>query len=156
MNEEAFFGVMRAAGMLLSIVVTQQVEKRLDSSHSPSIARGMSWLTGSLALAIFLFALAPALAVAVVAIWLVSITRNVLGPLYIAWVNQRLDSDTRATIISMSGQVDAIGQIASGPLAGVVSLWSVQAAIAFAGFLLTPALPLILRANWLQKPTEDE
>ncbi len=80
---------------------------------------------------------------------LVSITRNVLGPLYIAWVNQRLDSDTRATILSMSGQVDAIGQIASGPLAGVVSLWSVQAAIAFAGFLLTPALPLIRRANRL-------
>jgi DHA3 family tetracycline resistance protein-like MFS transporter len=149
MNEVAFFGVMRAVGMLLSILVTQQVEKRLDSSHAPSIARGMFWLTGSLALAIFLFALAPTLAVAVAAVWLVSVTRNVLGPLYIAWVNQRLDSDTRATIISMSGQVDAIGQIASGPLVGVVSLWSVQAAIAFAGFLLTPALPLIRRANRL-------
>ena len=74
---------------------------------------------------------------------------SLTGPLYIAWVNQRLDSDTRATIISMSGQVDAIGQIASGPLAGVVSLWSVQAAIAFASFLLTPALPLIRRANRL-------
>ena len=47
----------------------------------------------------------------------------------------------RATVISMSGQVDAIGQIASGPLAGVVSLWSIQAAIAFASFLITPALP---------------
>ncbi len=59
MNEVAFFGIMRAVGMLLSIVVTQQVEKRLHSSHAPSIARGMSWLTGSLALAIFIFAFAP-------------------------------------------------------------------------------------------------
>jgi DHA3 family tetracycline resistance protein-like MFS transporter len=161
MNEVAFFGIMRAVGMLLSIVVTQQVEKRLDSSHAPSIARGMSWLTGLLALAIFTFAFAPTLGnvssvgvapmlgVAVAAVLLVSITRNILGPLYIAWVNQRLDSDTRATILSMSGQVDAIGQIASGPLAGVVSLWSVQAAIAFASLLLTPALPLIRRANRL-------
>lgn len=154
MNEVAFFGVMRAVGMLLSIVATQQVEKRLDSSHAPSIARGMSWLTGSLALAIFTFAFAPALAVAVAAVLLVSVTRNVLGPLYIAWVNQRLDSDTRATIISMSGQVDAIGQIASGPLAGIVSLWSVQAAIAFASFLLAPALPLIRRANRLHGTDE--
>ncbi len=99
---------------------------------------------------IFTFALAPVLAVAA-AILLVSITRNVLGPLYNAWVNQRLDSDTRATVISMSGQVDAIGQIASGPLAGLVSLWSVQAAIAFASFLLTPALPLIKKANRLHE-----
>jgi len=39
---------------------------------------------------------------------------------------------------TIAGQVDAIGQIASGPLAGIVSLWSVRAAIAFASFLLTP------------------
>jgi MFS transporter, DHA3 family, tetracycline resistance protein len=149
LNDIAFLGLLRAGGLILSILVTQQVGKRLDAGHAPSIAKGMFWLTGALALAIFMFALAPVLAVAVAAILLVSITRNVLGPLYSAWVNQRLDSDTRATVISMSGQVDAIGQIASGPLAGVVSLWSIQAAIAFASFLLTPALPLIGRANRL-------
>jgi DHA3 family tetracycline resistance protein-like MFS transporter len=72
-----------------------------------------------------------------------------MGPLYNAWVNQRLDSDTRATVISMSGQVDAIGQVASGPVAALVSLASVRAAISLAGLLLTPALPLIARANRL-------
>ena len=155
LNQVAFFGFLRASGMLLSILVTRQVEKRLDASHAPSIAKGMFWLTGLLALAIFTFALAPslgiasALAVAVAAVWLVNITRNVIGPLYEAWVNQRLDSDSRATVISMSGQVDAIGQIASGPLAGLVSLWSLQAAITFASLLITPALPLIGRANRL-------
>lgn len=149
MNEVAFFGILRASGMLLSILVTRQVEKRLDASHAPSIAKGMFWLTGLLALGIFCFAFSPMLAVSIAAIWLVSVTRSVFAPLYDAWVNQRLDSDTRATVISMSGQVDAIGQIASGPLAGVVSLWSVQAAIAFTSFLITPALPLIGRANRL-------
>lgn len=149
LNDVAFFGFLRAGGMLLSILVTRQVEKRLDASHAPSIARGMLWLTGLLALAIFTFAFSPTLAVSIAALWLVSVTRNVLGPLYEAWVNQRLDSDTRATVISMSGQVDAIGQIASGPLAGVVSLWSIQAALTFASLLLTPALPLITRANRL-------
>lgn len=155
MNDVAFLGVLRAVGMLLSMGLTHYVEKRLDASHAPSIAKGMFWLTGLLALGIFSFAMAPSmgvapvLAVAVAAVWLVSVTRNVLGPLYNAWVNQRLDSDTRATVISMSGQVDAVGQIASGPLAGMVSLWSVQAAIAFASLLITPALPLIRRANRL-------
>ncbi len=149
MNEVAFFGLLRAGGMLLAIAATRQVEKRLDASHAPAIAKGLLWLTGLLAAAILIFAFSPALLVSVAAVWVVSVTRNVIGPLYDAWINQRLDSETRATVLSMSGQVDAIGQIASGPLAGVVSLWSVQAAIAFAGLLITPALPLIRRANRL-------
>jgi hypothetical protein len=49
----------------------------------------------------------------------------------------------------MSGQVDAIGQITSGPVAALISLSSVRAAITVASLLLTPALPLIARANRL-------
>jgi len=149
LNEAAFFGLLRAGGMVLAIVVTRLFEKRLDSSNPAAVARAMMGLTGLLALGIIVFALSPLLVISIAAVWLVSITRNVMGPLYDAWVNQRLDSDTRATVISMSGQVDAIGQIASGPLAGMVSLWSVQTAIIFAGSLLAPALPLIGRANRL-------
>jgi DHA3 family tetracycline resistance protein-like MFS transporter len=149
MNEVAFFGLLRAGGMVFSILVTRQVERRLDSNHAPSIARAMVWITVLLSAAIFAFAFSPMLAVSILAVILVSITRNVMGPLYNAWVNQRLDSDTRATVISMSGQVDAIGQIASGPVAALISLSSVRAAITMASLLLTPALPLIARANRL-------
>jgi DHA3 family tetracycline resistance protein-like MFS transporter len=149
MNEVAFFGFLRAGGMLLSILVTRQVEKRLDATHAPSIARAMLWITVLLSAAIFTFAFSPALSVSILAVTVVSITRNVMGPLYDAWVNQRLDSDTRATVISMSGQVDAIGQVASGPVAAVISLASVRAAISMASLLLMPALPLIARANRL-------
>jgi DHA3 family tetracycline resistance protein-like MFS transporter len=134
---------------LLSILVTRQVEKRLDANHAPSIARAMVWITVLLSAAIFTFAFSPALAISILAVTIVSITRNVMGPLYNAWVNQRLDSDTRATVISMSGQVDAIGQVVSGPVAALISLVSVRAAITMASLLLMPALPLIARANRL-------
>jgi DHA3 family tetracycline resistance protein-like MFS transporter len=149
MNEVAFFGLLRAGGMVLSILVTRQVAKRLDANHAPSIARAMVWITILLSGAIFTFAFSPALGVSILAVMLVSITRNVMEPLYTAWINQRLDSETRATVISMSGQVDAIGQIASGPVAALISLSSVRAAITMASLLLTPALPLIARANRL-------
>jgi MFS transporter, DHA3 family, tetracycline resistance protein len=149
MNEVAFFGFLRAGGMLLSILATRQVEKRLDANHAPSIARAMLWITVLLSAAIFTFAFSPALAVSICAVIMISITRNVMEPLYNAWVNQRLDSDTRATVISMSGQVDAIGQVASGPVAALISLASVRAAITMASLLLLPALPLIARANRL-------
>jgi MFS transporter, DHA3 family, tetracycline resistance protein len=149
MNEVAFFGLLRAGGMLLSILVTRQVEKRLDANHAPSIARAMLWITVLLSAAIFTFAFSPLLALSIAAVMMVSITRNVMGPLYNAWVNQRLDSDTRATVISMSGQVDAIGQVASGPIAALISVFSIRAAITVASLLLAPALPLIMRANRL-------
>jgi len=149
MNEVAFFGLLRAGGMVLSIFAARMVEKRLDTSHAPSVARYMLGITVLLSGAILTFAFSPALIVSILAVWLVSITRNVMEPLYNAWVNQRLDSDTRATVISMSGQVDAIGQVASGPIAGLISLWSIRAAITGASLLLLPALPLITRANRL-------
>jgi len=149
MNEVAFFGLLRAGGMVLSILATRIVEKRLDAAHAPSVARYMLGITVLLSAAILMFALSPALVVSIIAVWLVSITRNAMEPLYNAWVNQRLDSDTRATVISMSGQVDAIGQVASGPIAGLISLWSIRAAITGASLLLIPALPLITRANRL-------
>jgi DHA3 family tetracycline resistance protein-like MFS transporter len=154
MNEVAFFGLLRAGGMVLSIFAARMVEKRLDTNHAPSVARYMLGITTLLSAAILTFAFSPALIVSILAVWLVSITRNAMEPLYNAWVNQRLDSDTRATVISMSGQVDAIGQVASGPIAGVISLWSIRAAITGASLLLIPALPLIARANRLH--AEDD
>ena len=70
-----------------------------------------------------------------------------------AWVNQRIDPDVRATVLSMTGQVDAVGQIAGGPLLGLVaSLLSVQTAISLSGLLLIPALPLIHRADRKEPP----
>jgi len=149
MNEVAFFGLLRAGGMLLSILATRQVEKRLDANHAPSIARAMLWITVLLSGAILTFAFSPALAISILAVTAVSILRNIMGPLYSAWVNQRLDPDARATVLSMSSQVDAIGQVLSGPVAAVISLASVQAAITMASLLLLPAIPLINRANRL-------
>jgi DHA3 family tetracycline resistance protein-like MFS transporter len=82
--------------------------------------------------------------------------RNLVGPLTDVWVNQRLDSDVRATVLSMTGQVDAVGQIAGGPLIGLVaSLFSVPAAIAISGLLLTPALPLIRAADRKAPPVGE-
>jgi DHA3 family tetracycline resistance protein-like MFS transporter len=155
MNEVAFFGFLRAGGMLLSILATRQVEKRLDANHAPSIARAMLWITILLSGAIFAFAFSPALAISILAVTAVSILRNIMGPLYNAWVNQRLDPNARATVLSMSSQVDAIGQVMSGPVAALISLASVRAAITIASLLLLPAIPLINRANRLHVEDRD-
>ena len=147
-NEIAFFSLLGALSVLLSIAATTLVEKRLDTSQPSLIGRLMAVITLGIAASILVFAWSPFLGLTIAAYLLVSALRNLVDPLMNAWVNQRLDADVRATVLSMVGQVDAAGQIAGGPFIGLVAnLASVQAAIAISGLLLTPALPLIRAAN---------
>jgi len=147
-TQVGFFGLMRAGGMILSILATRFVEKRLDTSSPLAIGRAMLGITVGLSIGIISFAISPIFGLTLVLYGLISMLRNVAGPLYNAWVNQKLDSNTRATVISMSSQVDAIGQISGGPsVAAIAALSSVVAAITTSGLLLTPALFLVSRAN---------
>jgi MFS transporter, DHA3 family, tetracycline resistance protein len=144
----AFFGLLRAASALLSIAATSLVEKRLDTSRPALIGRLMFGITIGITAFIVLFAVSPWLGLTLGVYLLISTLRNLVGPLTNAWVNQRLDSDVRATVLSMTGQVDAFGQIAGGPLIGLVAnLVSVPTAMTVSGLLLTPALPLIRAAD---------
>ncbi len=138
-----WLGLMRAVGLLLSIGGTELAQRRVNTENSKRLAQALLWITVLLVAGVFSFALAGTLLLAVLAYWLVYVTRNVIGPLYTAWVNQRLDSQVRATVISMSSQVDAIGQIAGGPAVGLIgNLVSVRAALLTSGAILTPVLAL--------------
>jgi MFS transporter, DHA3 family, tetracycline resistance protein len=151
-SEVAFFGLLRGSGIIISMAGTFFVEKKLDSAHIPSITKGLIVFSALLSASILLFALSPYLFLSVIAVWMVSLARNLIGPLYSAWVNQNLDTETRATVISMSGQVDAVGQIISGPFAALIAFWSVQAAICMASILLWPTFPLIRKARNATQP----
>ena len=101
------------------------------------------------------FAQARSLVLAAGMIWLIDVFRSLNSPLYTTWVNQRLDPQVGATVLSMSSQVDAIGQITSGPALGVIgSKISVRVAITASGLLLAPILGLFIRA--LRLPTKPE
>jgi len=147
-NEVAFFGMLKAAGMLLSIAATNIVEKHLDTSQPKAIGRAMIMVTALISAGLIGYAISPLLGLALGIYLLIDTMRTVAGPLYTAWVNQKLDSSTRATVLSMSSQVDAIGQIGGGPIVGMIaSLVSVKVAITVSGLLLTPALVLSAKAN---------
>ncbi len=147
-TQVGFFGLMRAGGMVLSILASRFVEQRLDTSSPLAIGRAMLGITAALSLSIIGFVLSPLFGLTIGIYVLINMFRNVAGPLYTAWVNQKLDSKTRATVLSMSSQVDAIGQIGGGPsVAAIAALSSVVAAITTSGLLLTPALWFIQRAN---------
>jgi DHA3 family tetracycline resistance protein-like MFS transporter len=92
------------------------------------------------------FGLAPDLVVALGAYWVYALARGAARPVKSAWLTQQIDPEVRATVLSMSGQVDALGQIAGGPAIGAIGNASLRAAIVVAGLALAPALPLYARA----------
>jgi DHA3 family tetracycline resistance protein-like MFS transporter len=147
-NQVAFFAVLRIVASVLTIFAIRFVEKRVDSGSPLAIGRAMMIVTGLIATTMIGFALSPLLVLALGLYLVIDVLRDIRGPLNSAWVNQKLDPQTRATVHSMTGQVDAFGQIAGGPSVGLVArFFSVVAAITTSGLLLLPAMFLVGRAN---------
>ncbi len=147
-NPLSVFGALELAGILLSIALTGQVEKRFDTLQPQLVGRLMFAVTATIAVSIAAFALAPVLGLAL-GLYLVIYSLNELtDPLVLAWMNQRLDPGVRATVLSMGGQAEAIGQVTGSLFIGfLASAFAVPLALFFCGALLAPALGLILRAN---------
>lgn len=148
MTEVTWNGVVRIGGMLLGVVAAEGVRRWLDTTRQTSLVRALAAFTLLLVGGLAVFALGRSFVGMLGALWLISLARSVIGPLHTIWVNQRLDSNVRATVISMNSQVDAFGQIAGGPVVGWIgSAVSVRAALSVSAALLTPVLGLLARAE---------
>jgi DHA3 family tetracycline resistance protein-like MFS transporter len=151
----AWIGAINISGMLLTAAALGILRRQVDTSRGKSIAGAMLQLTSILVGCLVFFAFAPGLGWSILALWLIRITRELNNTLYITWVNQRLEAKVRATVLSMSSQVDAIGQIAGGPLLGVVgSTLSIRAALLASGFSLSPVL--VLMGRGLKQENRDQ
>ena len=147
-NQVAFFAALRVAGTILTIIAVRFVEKRVDSSSPLAIGRAVLIVTTGISLAMLGFALSPYLILTLSLYLVIDALRDVHIPLQTAWVNQKLDSRVRATVHSMFGQVDAIGQVMGGPIVAVIAaVGSAVASLVTSSLLLTPALFFIRRAN---------
>jgi DHA3 family tetracycline resistance protein-like MFS transporter len=143
-----WFGLFNAVGLAAGIVVTTLLVPRFSHAGHAQLAGALLVLTGILSSAMIVFGLAGGFAVAAAAYLVARLARRVAEPLYAAWLNSNIeDSSVRATVNSLVGQSDAVGEIAGGPAIGVVgTLSGMRAALAASGLLLTPALALYGRA----------
>lgn len=140
-----WFGIIDMVSQLLTILAVSPIEKRADTNKLPTLIRWLTILSTALVLSLLVFALAGSLWLAVAAVLAIGVLRAVIWPLYLAWINHRLDSSVRATILSMSGQVDSIGQIASGPIMGAVAnRFGIRYGLIGSVLLLIPVIPLLI------------
>jgi len=142
-----WFGLIRAVMLLLSLGATEVARRRVNTGQGLPLARTLMLNAALIILCLAGFALAKGFWVAVVLYWLIGALRNIAAPLQTAWLNRSIDKpQVRATIFSVSGQADAIGQIAGGPVVGAVGNASIRAALLSSALLLSPVLPLYAMA----------
>ncbi|OLD49921.1 MAG: hypothetical protein AUI42_05700 [Actinobacteria bacterium 13_1_40CM_2_65_8] len=143
-----WFGLISGGSALLGIAITQVIRRRLDLGDHQLVTRSLLAFTAARAVALAGFALATNLAVAIAFIWVANVMRQAFGPVQRAWLNQSLDPANRATLFSVDGQADALGQIVGGPIIGAVASGvSIRAALVASAGLLGLALPLFMRAH---------
>jgi DHA3 family tetracycline resistance protein-like MFS transporter len=142
-----WFGAINVALMLGSVILAEVVRRTVDTSDGRTAARILFAFSAVRIVGVVLFGLAGSFEVAVGAYLVSMVFRSVSQPIFTGWVNRSLDPRTRATVLSMGGQVDAAGQLTGGPVIGMIGqLLSLRAAMVAAGLALAPALPLIARA----------
>jgi MFS transporter, DHA3 family, tetracycline resistance protein len=143
-----WFGLVAAGAMLFGFFAVGILLRRVERRGTREVARLLVALLAVVFVTELLFARAGAFGLALAAMLAISLARSLLGPVYMIWLNQQItDSSVRATVISISGQADAIGQAAGGPALGVIgNAWGIRAALTAGALILLPALGFYGRA----------
>ena len=151
-----WFGIIAVSGNLLSLLVTEIYRRRLEhTSRSPRLTT--RWLLALNVLPIITglgLAWSGNFGLAFGVLMLRNVSSSIHGPLYSTWLIQHIRPEVRATVFSMLGQVNAIGQVAGGPGVGAIGKYSsIRAALTASALFYLPA-PLMY--GWLVRKEKDD
>ncbi|MFN2471948.1 MAG: MFS transporter [Gaiellaceae bacterium] len=148
LDSVVWFGIFGLGTLVIGLVASQVLVRRFERVGREGLARLLFGITAVQAGAVVVFALAGNLALALAGFWLYYLTRSLASPAYDVWLNENIsESSVRATVISITNQSDAIGQVGGGPaLGGIGTVFGLRAALVAGGTLLVPALALYGRA----------
>jgi DHA3 family tetracycline resistance protein-like MFS transporter len=151
-----WFGIINAAILIITLITAEVMRRRSEALDPRHMTRLLAGLSAIISAGLVVFGLARSFPLALASYSAVSIARSTLNPLFSSWTNRGIPSTVRATVLSTFGQMDAVGQVIGGPLIGVIAnQLGLRAALAAAGFLLTPVL-LLYQHAYRQRPAAAE
>ena len=137
-----WFGAFYAIAFLLNMGLLKIVE----TYAKERFAIVLVLLNSLLVFAMIYFVIVDHFLLAAILYWGIASLRAVNYPLVSVMTNKQLHSQGRATTLSMYGQLDAFGQVAGGPLVGVIALYtSVQGGIITSALLIIPPVYFLWR-----------
>jgi len=144
----SWLGLIAVASTLISLAAIGVAEKRLNISREKFARRCLTVLTAARLLGIAGLALSPDFAYAIAAVLLIEIVTSLTGPVYDTWLNLNLESRSRATVLSMLSQSNALGQAGGGPFVGWIgNRLSIRASLLASAALLAPILAVFAKAR---------
>jgi DHA3 family tetracycline resistance protein-like MFS transporter len=143
-----WFGLFWLVGMVLGFAATGWLIKRFERHGRRFVTSALFVLTAMEMVTMLAFALTGATWFAIAALLGVFFARDLAGPLYTIWLNEQIrESSVRATVLSISGQANAVGQAGGGAALGVIgNVWGIRAALTVGSLAIAPALWLYGRA----------
>lgn len=148
-----WFCIIEAGIAITNWIGIEVVRRSVDTHSHYAAAWAMFAVDSIMVVSVIGFALAEQFAVALAIFLLFTMAAGPRASLEQAWLNQNLNSNVRATILSLKGQVNAIAQIIGGPLLGMVAIaFTTRTALITAGIILSPVLLLYVRTLRHDKP----
>lgn len=161
----AWFGVLKVLGSLCSFLAIWAFGSRVQAAngnHKRTI-RLLMGFNAVVILSLCLFAWAREFWMAAGFLMIRGGALSLMYPLYDSWVVQSIDPKVRATVLSITSQSNAFGQVAGGPGIGAIGKYrSMRWALFGSALLLTPILGLYhraYRADWgdnKETPSDSE
>lgn len=156
-----WFGLIGMVQMVLTIGVAEIIRRRVQVEDQRVAVRTLLVINAVIVGALVVFGLAHTFLLATASIWTIQVLRSSGGALYGAWLNKGLKQEVRATVLSMNGQVDAVGQIVGGPIIGAFALrFGLRVAMITVALMLSPAVGLYARVQQLlnrqQQPADQK
>jgi MFS transporter, DHA3 family, tetracycline resistance protein len=140
--------VLFSLSSLLGIVIPRLVRRRRPNETRQRLTRWLVTMVLLQVVALVVFGLTGSFLVAAVAAIVIERSRSIRNSLFGSWIVPLTPKATRATALSTLAQFDAIGQVAVGPMFGVIGrIASVPAAIVTSAAVLAPGAPLIAHAR---------
>ena len=137
------WGVIAAVGNLAGLSATTIARRKVDLSAQQQLSFVLAGCLAGIAAGVLLLANLNSFYGVLACFWLVGALRSAYDPLLMAWLNRLFPESTRATLFSIYGQADAVGQAGGGPIIGVLARQlGIGVALSVSALILLPALPL--------------
>jgi MFS family permease len=141
-----WFGIIAMGGNLLSIAGAELFNRRFDTNNHKIITRSLFVFTIIHVIFLISFGVASNFIWALVSFWAIGVVTSIYGPMFDAWLNQSIKSRSRATVLSIMGQSDAVGQAGGGPFVGFVGTrYTLRAAMILSGILILPTIAVFVK-----------
>ncbi|MDK0547592.1 tetracycline efflux MFS transporter TetA(P) [Clostridium perfringens] len=156
LSSVTWFGIFGILGMILSFIVMHFMAKNLKNEDNRKNGKLLLCINILYISSMLIFALTKNFSLMLIAYLATNTFKIINKPIFSAWLNGHIDDNSRATVISINGQMNSLGQILGAPIIGIIATnISVSIGIACTSLLVTPVLVLYIVAMIIDKKVDD-